>query len=238
MSRDDDILDALLGDADDPRETGQGPVAPKGEMDDLAEVVAALNALPRRAWDDEGDVPPLPALPALPDAGDPHDEPAGATVIPIRRRRVAPILLRAAAAVVLVCVGIGVGALLFGGDDDAAGPAPGGSPIQLISFGEGGPDAHGEVRTVSRNGGSLTLDVSGLDPSRPGEIYTLWLIDRDDNLLTLGSFLVPAEGATTVTVPLPVELENYAALDVSVEEPHGDTGHSGRSVLRGPVSGA
>lgn len=249
MSRDGDILDYVLGDMPDERRELMASHADDDqllarELDELEAVVSGLRSMPDEAWDDT-EIPPLPALtlPADEDGGEggpgPGEQDAGgdgAVILPFRRRVSMPRFAAAAAAAAFLVAGIGIGGLVFGGTD--AEPTPTGPPIELASFDEGGPDAHGEVRTVSSGGGSLTLDVSGLDPSRPGEIYTLWLIDPEENLLTLGSFLVPAEGATTVTVPLPVSLENFAAVDVSVEEPDGGPEHSGRSVLRGPISGA
>lgn len=249
MSRDGDILDYVLGEASgDERDLLDALAADDDalahELDGLGAVVSSLRAMPDEAWDDS-EIPPLPALTLHADEDGGEGEPGpgesdspggGAVILPFRRRVSMPRFAAAAAAAAFLVAGIGIGALAFG--DSGSTPAPTGPAIELASFDEGGPDAHGEVRTVSSGGGSLTLDVSGLDPSGPGEIYTLWLIDPEENLLTLGSFLVPEEGATTVTVPLPVSLENFSAVDVSVEESNGDPGHSGRSVLRGPISGA
>lgn len=92
------------------------------------------------------------------------------------------------------------------------------------------------ARTVSAADGDLLLDVSGLEPSRGDEFYTAWLIDDEGGLQSRWSFRVPPEGAATVTVPLPVDLTDFWVVDVSVETPDGDTGHSGRSVLRGTIS--
>jgi hypothetical protein len=249
MSRDGDILDYVLGDMPDEHRDLMAARADDDErlareLDELGAIVSGLRAMPDEAWD-EVDIPPLPALtlPADEDdeeggsgPGEHETGGGGAVILPFRRRVSMPRFAAAAAAAAFLVAGIGIGGLVFGGSDGE--PAPTGPAIELASFDEGGPDAHGEVRTVASGGGSLTLDVSGLDPSKPGEIYTLWLIDPEENLLTLGSFLVPAEGATTVTVPLPVSLENFSAVDVSVEEPNGGPEHSGRSVLRGPISGA
>jgi hypothetical protein len=249
MSRDRDILDYALGDASDEQRDLMDSLADDDdelarELDRLGAVVSALHAMPDEAWNDV-EIPPLPALtlPAdedrgkgEPGAGESETPGGGAVILPFRRRVSMPRFAAAAAAAAFLVAGIGIGGLIFDGGESQ--PTPTGPAIELVSFDEGGPDAHGEVRTVSSGGGSLTLDVSGLDPSKPGEIYTLWLIDPEENLLTLGSFLVPEEGATTVTVPLPVSLENFSAVDVSVEEPDGGPEHSGRSVLRGPISGA
>lgn len=249
MSRDDDILDYVLGEADfetisalDDLATEDSELA--AELEGLLGVVAALETLPEGAWErvDTPALPPLPPLTALPEVERADAGPgagvaggdAGGVVVPLRRRVSMPRFAAVAASVALLAAGVGIGAVAFNGGS-AAEPAPAGPAIELVSFDQGGPDAAGEVRPLASAEGSLTLDVSGLDPSLPGQIYTLWLIDPDSNLLTLGSFLVPAGGATTVTVPLPVDLEDFWAVDVSIEESNGDPGHSGRSVLRGEI---
>lgn len=244
MIRDDDILDYILGEADPAtiaslEELADEDLLLAAELEGLGDVVATLEALPEGAWE-RADIPALPPLaPAADarteDAGEPAaDEGAGAVVLPFRRRVALPRFAAVAASLALLATGFGAGALIFGGDG-ADQPAPAGPSIELVSFDQGGPDATGEVRTLSSDDGSLTLDVSGLEASRPGELYTLWLIDPEENLLTLGSFLVPDGGATTVTVPLPVDLADFWAVDVSIEESNGDPGHSGTSVLRGEI---
>ncbi len=133
-----------------------------------------------------------------------------------------------------MAAGVGIGALVFGGDDgDGAGPA-----IALTRVGEGGPAATGQARVVSSDEGGLRVRVSGLAPSRPGGFYELWLLDGPERLVSLGSFRVPASGTAEVTVPLPVDPAEFRFVDVSVEPADGDPGHSGVSVLRGPTAPA
>jgi hypothetical protein len=238
MSRDGDILDYVLGDAD-ADERGR-IVAMSQEDDDLAreletlsDTVAALTAMPGEAWS-EVSVPPLPDLRRGENVTGTADE-GGGVILPFRRRVSMPRFAAVAASLALVASGIGIGALMFDGGDDA--PAPAGPAIALESFGEGSPDAQGIARTISAGVGDMVLDVSGLAPSSPGEFYTAWLIDTDGGLQALGSFRVPEGGTATVSVPLPVDIGDFALVDVSVEAPDGDTGHSGRSVLRGEISG-
>lgn len=246
MTRDDDILDYLLGEASpeivaELEESADEDPLLAAELNGLGRVVATLESMPEGAWED-AEIPALPplGLPAATGATSPGAaggaaDDRGGVVLPFRRPVALPRFAAVAASLALLATGFGAGALIFGGGGGSAGPAPAGPSVQLASFDEGGPDAAGEVRPLASEDGSLTLDVSGLDASRPGEIYSLWLIDPEENLLTLGSFLVPEEGATTVTVPLPVDLEDFWAVDVSIEQANGDPGHSGRSVLRGEI---
>jgi hypothetical protein len=82
----------------------------------------------------------------------------------------------------------------------------------------------------------VSLDVSGLPPSRAGDFYELWLLGDDKRLVSLGSFAVGADGKARLNVPLPVDPARFAYFDVSREPGDGDPGHSGLSVLRGSTS--
>jgi hypothetical protein len=239
MSRDGEILDYVLGDANADQ---RGCIIALSQEDDdlareletLSNTVGALKAMPGEAWS-EVSVPPLPDLSLGADLTGAVDE-GGAVILPFRQRVSMPRFAAVAASLALVASGIGIGALMFDGGGDS--PAPTGPAVALQSFGEGGPDAQGIARTISTGAGDMVLDVSGLAPSSAGEFYTAWLIDADGGLQALGSFRVPEGGAATVTVPLPVDIGDFSLVDVSVEASDGDTGHSGRSVLRGEISGA
>jgi hypothetical protein len=63
-------------------------------------------------------------------------------------------------------------------------------------------------------------------------------MDGDERIVSIGSFQVPASGATSVEVPLPGPLDDYALIDVSIEPDDGDATHSGRSLLRGETAQA
>ena len=75
-----------------------------------------------------------------------------------------------------------------------------------------------------------------MQPSADGNFYELWLLNSADDLVSLGSFRVPASGEADVTVPLPADPEGFAALDISAEPDDGDPAHSTRSVLRAPLT--
>ncbi|HSJ74392.1 MAG TPA: anti-sigma factor [Miltoncostaeaceae bacterium] len=230
MRRDADIVAYLLGESTTEeraafeRRLREDDVF-RREVERLRAVVADLEALPPEAWE-HGRVPPLPDLPLLPAAAAPERaRPRWAAWWPAAA---------VAACLALIAVGVGIGALVFGGDDEggAGGPA-----FTLARVGEGGPAATGQARVVSSED-RLRVQVSGLDPSASGGYYELWLLDGPDRLLSLGSFRVPASGAAEVTVPLPVDVTDFRYVDVSVESADGDPGHSGVSVLRGPTAPA
>jgi len=77
--------------------------------------------------------------------------------------------------------------------------------------------------------------LAGLRPSSRGDFYELWLLGRDGELVSLGSFRVPASGRADLRVRMPVDPARFSFLDVSREPPDGDPDHSTVSVLRGPT---
>jgi hypothetical protein len=161
-------------------------------------------------------------------------EPPPALVMPPEtraapRRRALTLRPLPALAAVLLLLALGAGgALLAAGGDPDRGP---GRALALSPLRPGGA-AQGQVR-LARAGGRATLKVSGLAPSRRGEFYELWLLSPPGDLVSLGSFRVPAGGRATLQVPLPVDPSRYRFLDVSVEPDDGDPAHSSRSILRG-----
>ena len=145
-----------------------------------------------------------------------------------------PAAALAATAIVALAVGFGIGALTLGGD----GSAP--DAVQAVALAPvmADPSASGEAAVVadSAGGGEVELDVSGLSPTEAGTVYELWLLNSPDDLLSLGTFTVPASGSASVRVPLPVMPDEFAFFDVSAEAVGGDGRHSGRSVLRGETA--
>jgi anti-sigma-K factor RskA len=227
VSRDGDIVDYLLGELGPDERAAlehrmREDAAFRREVERMRPVVTELEALPPDAWERRG-ARPLPDLPPLPAAE--------------RRRLRGPAwrpVAAVAACVALVAAGLGIGALVFGGDDEgASGPA-----IALAPVGDAATAAAGEARVVSADDGGLRLQVSGLDSSEPGGFYELWLLDGPERLLSLGAFRVPATGAADFTVPLPVDVADFRFVDFSAEAEDGDPGHSGVSVLRGPTAPA
>jgi anti-sigma-K factor RskA len=221
------LSDYLLGELDDGQraafeaELARDP-ALAAEAERLRPVVTRLETLDAAAWDP----PEAPALAPLPRQA--PDRP------PSRWRRAFVLrpLVAGALAALLLALGVGAGLLLGdGGDDDGAvrGQVLALDPVEPL-----GGAAHGTA-TISARDGRADVQVRGLKPSADGDFYELWLLNSPDDLVSLGSFRVPASGEVDVSVPLPGNPDDFAALDVSVEPPDGDPAHSSRSVLRAPL---
>ncbi len=149
-----------------------------------------------------------------------------------RRRRHRRVLAAVAAAVVVVAV---TGAVLLGG-----GSSPDGDETQLVASTEldalepiGGATA--EVRLVRQDDHlQLELDAHDMAAAPEGQHYELWLLDPSSEAaapVSLGAMT----GSTSVPVPAGVDPDEYAVVDVSLQE-QGQTEHSGHSLLRGTLA--
>lgn len=218
-----DVTDYLLGElSDELREVGDALMADdprfRTEVERLRPLLVRLEDLPAEAW--EGVVaPPAPALP----------RPRARRLLSIWTGR---LVLRpavvVAASLVLIAAGVGIGVLSSGDGDTPEGVRYALSPLDGIT-----PGARA-VATAA--GGTLRVELSGVAPTPPGSFYELWLLNSPTDLVSIGSFQVPASGAATVTVPLPDDPGRYRFLDLSVEPTDGDPAHSGASVLRGETA--
>lgn len=146
------------------------------------------------------------------------------------RRRLAPLVLRPAtaalAAGLLLVTGVAGGLLLpDAGEDDR----PAGTSVPLAAL-DGAPAP--QRASVALRDDAASLDVRGLQPSRDGEHYELWLLNSAEDLVSVGTFRVGDDGRVAADFPLGVDPARYAFLDVSVEQDDGDPGHSANSVLR------
>ena len=149
-----------------------------------------------------------------------------------RRRRHRRVLAAVAAAVVVVAV---TGAVLLGG-----GSSPDGDETQLVASTELEPlepvgGATAEVRLVRQDDHlQLELDAQDMAAAPDGQHYELWLLDPDAEgaePVSLGAMT----GSTSVPVPAGVDPDDYAVVDVSLQE-QGQTEHSGHSLLRGTLA--
>lgn len=232
-----DPIDLLLGelDAEGAREAGRRMAedpAFRAEVERLRPVVDALEAMPEEAWD-----PPVPPPLRHPDR---VEAPAAAPRRAPRRHRepwwrrmTVPMPAVGLATVVALAAGVGIGVLATGGDDGPQQPRQI-ADLRLAAFGETPAVAGGDARILA--GEELALSVHDLAPSDGGTFYTAWLLGEDGKMVSLGSFRVPASGAATVRLPLPVPADRFDYVDVSVEPDDGNPAHSGRSVLRGPTA--
>jgi anti-sigma-K factor RskA len=158
-----------------------------------------------------------------------------------RRRRFSPRMaaVSAAAAAVIIIGGIAVvaqsgeeGPTLLAGAELAYDP---------VSFDELGADAAAHVSLVDDDG-TLRVEIDESDLPRPsGESadLELWLIepDADGNptaLVSLG--LIDPDNPGDFEVPADYDPDVYFVVDISVEPRDGNAGHSGRSILRGPLT--
>lgn len=160
----------------------------------------------------------------------PRDGPGTVTMLPLRRR--GPLLLAAAALVVGLAGGVGLGLTLGPGDPE-------------------GPDASGAVPLVALDPGSGTTGSTGLAESGGRRVLTValergavpaggyleaWLMDEGaTRLYALGGLTADGPGRWTGRFVLPPDLplDVLDTVDVSVEHFDGDPGHSGESLVRG-----
>jgi hypothetical protein len=216
------LFDYLLDElTPDERAAFEADPARVAEAERLRPIVTRLESLEREQWDP----PEAPAL-AFPRAPEPRPAP--------RRRRVLSLRPRVAAglAALLLALGVGAGLLLAGGD--GGGGNDRGRLLALEPVEPAGASAHGTATILARDG-RARFTVRGLKPSANGDFYELWLMNSADDLVSLGSFRVPASGEADVTVPLPADPDGFSALDISAEPADGDPAHSTRSVLRAPL---
>ena len=96
------------------------------------------------------------------------------------------------------------------------------------------PGAKGEASVVSTGSGrQLAVDVSRL--SSTSGFYEVWLIDRGvKKMIPLG--ILRGDRGEFV-IPEGVDLGQYSIIDVSAEPLDGNPQHSGKSLLRGTISG-
>ncbi|MCY4368129.1 MAG: anti-sigma factor [bacterium] len=167
-------------------------------------------------------------------------EDASASVVPLHSRRRLPrrVLVRAAAALIVAVVGIGAFLALSGdGGQVIASATLAYDPVSLDALGS---DARGGANLVSDDG-ELTIDIVEADLPFPGDGADLevWLIRPDDDgnvadLVSIG--LVDPADPGSLDVPPSHDPADYYVVDISIEPRDGDASHSGRSILRGPLT--
>ena len=85
---------------------------------------------------------------------------------------------------------------------------------------------------------SIELVDAALPAPEAGADLEVWLIQPDDeggvaDLVSLG--VVDPADPGSLDVPVGYDPSTYFVVDISVEPRDGDAGHSGRSILRGPL---
>ena len=154
------------------------------------------------------------------------------------QRRLRRIILSAAAAVVLIAVGVTLVVTL--GEDD---------PVQVVAtaelahdpvvFDALGAEARAGADLVDHDGRqSIKIVDASLPTPEAGADLEVWLIQPDDegnvaDLVSIG--LLDPEDPGSLDIPTGYDPGVYFVVDISVEPRDGDAGHSGRSILRGPL---
>jgi len=163
-------------------------------------------------------------------------------VVPLNGRRRfslrTPVLTAVAAATVAIVGGIAVvtqraeaGPMVMANAELAYDPA---------NFDELGAGAAAQVSLIDEEG-MLRVEITESDLPRPLESadLELWLIEPDADgkpkaLVSLG--LVEPDTLDDFEVPADFDPDVYFVVDISVEPRDGNADHSGRSILRGPLT--
>lgn len=218
-----DALRSLLGDRPAEPVTWEEP--PDGLWDRIAAELDIDGGEP--AAPEAPDAPAGPHLSAVPGitgtpaVGSPGGAPpAGAT--PLRpRRTVVPWLVGAAAAAVLLVVGVAV-------LRDSSSP----EVVAAVDLDRLGDAGSGAAELVEEDGRyRLQVDTADLDPG--DGFLEVWVIDSEvSKLVSLG----PVRSDGTYDLPPDLDPRQFPVVDVSVEPLDGDPAHSGDSVLRGQLT--
>ena len=154
------------------------------------------------------------------------------------RPRLRRIVLSAAAAVVLIAVGVTL-VVTLGGDDPAQVVASAELAHDPVSFDALGAEARAGADLVEQDGHqSIKIVDASLPLPEVGADLEVWLIQPDDegnvaDLVSIG--LLDPEEPGSLDVPTGYDPSVYFVVDISVEPRDGDASHSGRSILRGAL---
>jgi anti-sigma-K factor RskA len=182
------------------------------EVEACRALAARLEALPAEAW------PPEPEA----------ETSTSPRASRSRRWSIRPSFALACLAVTLL-IGGALGAILRGPGDNGSG-----QPDSVILLRPLGPGSGASASVRMPSPGTMEMRVRGLTPSSRGQYYELWLIDGSSRTVPVASFRVGEDGRARVRVPLPADPRAYRYFDVSRQLVSEGTGHSSRSVLRGP----
>jgi len=155
------------------------------------------------------------------------------------RFRSRPSILVAAAAALLVLVGIFVTTSGSGGSNYEV---VGGADLSWADgFVEGGMNATARASVLADGEAeAVRLDETALPPAPEGADLELWLIGVDSKgELTIQSIGVIADPTEGRVYEVPAEFDpasfDTVLVDISVEPRDGNAAHSGASIVRGPV---
>lgn len=167
-------------------------------------------------------------------------EAAPETVVSLDSRRWTGRRVLMGLAAALVGVVIAVGIFLAGSDGTRQVLATTMLAYDPVSFDRLGDAASGNASLVSQDD-QLVIEIVDSRLPDPGEGADLevWLIQPDDegnvaDLVSLG-VVNPVEPGV-LEIPASHDPAVYYVVDISVEPRDGDASHSGRSILRGPLT--
>lgn len=167
-------------------------------------------------------------------------EAAPETVVSLDSRRWTGRHVLMGLAAALVGVVIAVGIFLAGNDGTRQVLATAMLAYDPVSFDRLGNAASGNASLVSQDD-QLVIEIVDSRLPDPGEGADLevWLIQPDDegnvaDLVSLGVVNPVEPGA--LEIPTSHDPAVYYVVDISVEPRDGDASHSGRSILRGPLT--
>jgi anti-sigma-K factor RskA len=141
-----------------------------------------------------------------------------------RRRRTPRLAVSGALAVAALAAAL---VLVLSGGDHAGPGAPPATTLALRAL----PGVSGHA-SLTIAGEDAQLRGSGLPPSGAHDYYEAWLADARGRMVSMGTFRVGRDGRVDVHMPIAVDVNRYALVDVSLEPDDGDPAHSDTSVLR------
>ena len=138
------------------------------------------------------------------------DRAVGGMPQPAARRSVPPSWLVAAAAALLVALGVAYGTSLLGGGEVAA--------ADLQPMGEV-PEAGGEVN-VRGSGENLEVRLKawGMPSCEREEYYELWFVEENGEHVSAGSFTVGESGDVDIDLNAPDFAHSYPRIGITVEK--------------------
>jgi anti-sigma-K factor RskA len=145
-------------------------------------------------------------------------------------------------AAVLVVVVAGLAAVLLARDDPSEVVATASLAYDPENFDALGAQAQAGAELVLDSGShSIVLVDAALPSPEAGADLEVWLIRPDAagnvaGLVSLG--VIDPTNPGSLAIPAGYDPDAYFVVDISVEPRDGDAGHSGRTILRGPLNDA
>ena len=162
------------------------------------------------------------------------------TAAPIESRRRVRRRLALAVAAALVVVVAGLAALVVTRGDSSEVVAAASLAYDPGAFDELGARARASAELVVDGGRhSIVIVDAALPAPEAGTDFEVWLIRPDAagnvaNLVSLG--VIDPTDPGSLAVPAGYDPDAYFVVDISIEPRDGDAGHSGRTILRGPLN--